>query len=65
MKIPSPEFWFKVGACLAASGELKNAVDQNIFSKNIFEEQKDRAAFLVQTLNEIAAEAYTKEEENK
>ncbi len=62
MKIPSEEFWFKMGLCWGASSRLKELIDSGVGHKDVMDEERDRATFIWETLSEVCETVYEKGE---
>ena len=56
MKIPSSEFYFKLGMCYSAAQSLKSHM--NMISNEMGEESFKSIDFLIETLTEMAETAY-------
>ena len=65
MKIPSEEFWFKMGSCVAAAQDLRLVIATRTIGDNIFAAQEERAKYLATTLEEIGKAAYEKEDDDR
>jgi len=62
MEIPSEEFWFKMGLCIAATGRLKELIECGIGHKEVIDEQIESVNFLWDSLLEICDTVHVEED---